>query len=307
MRTDIEFQTADGTTLRGWHLPPPDSGPAPVIVISHGFGAVKELYLDVVGDGLNAAGFGCLVYDHRCVGASDGEPRGELDPFLQVADHRDAITFAQQLPGADPDRVGIWGTSYSGGHVLVVGATDRRVGCVVSQVPTISGHRNTLRRFPGDLLYGARARWAEDRRARLAGASPATVPLRPDLDPAWLAHDPGDAPPVPMGNDPQRWVTATPPARLAAWRNEITLRSQELYAAYEPGVHISRVSPTPLMMIVMSEDSITPTDEILAAYEQALEPKRLVLLPGGHYDAYGIHLQTGLGYARDWFLKHLGA
>ena len=94
-----------------------------------------------------SAGHVVLAYDHRNFGDSDGEPRQELDPWLQVRDYRHAITFAQTLDGVDPDRVGIWGTSYAGGHVLVVGAIDRRVGCVVAQVPTISGWQSTLRRI----------------------------------------------------------------------------------------------------------------------------------------------------------------
>ena len=72
-------------------------------------------------------------------GASDGSPRQEVDPIAQIRDYRDAITFAETLPGTDPARIGVWGSSYSGGHVLIVAAIDRRVKCVVSQVPMVSG------------------------------------------------------------------------------------------------------------------------------------------------------------------------
>ena len=67
-----------------------------------------------------------MVFDNRNFGASGGEPRQEIDPRKQVRDYRDAITFAETLPETDVDRIGIWGSSYSGGHVLVVGAIDRR-------------------------------------------------------------------------------------------------------------------------------------------------------------------------------------
>lgn len=97
-----------------------------------------------------------LAYDHRNFGDSDGEPRQELDPWVQVRDYRHAITFAQTLDGVDRDRVGVWGSSYAGGHVLVVAAIDRRVGCVVAQVPTISGWESTLRRVPPQALAGQR-------------------------------------------------------------------------------------------------------------------------------------------------------
>ena len=81
---------------------------------------------------------------------------------------------------------------------------------------------------------------------------------------------------------------------MARWTNEVTLRSLERYAEYEPGSYIERVAPTPLLVICMREDTVTPTDEILGAYGRAREPKRLLLLDGGHYDVYG----TGTGDGR---------
>jgi len=80
-----------------------------------------------------------LVYDNRCFGSSDGSPRFEIIPSLQMSDIQDSITFAQTLPEIDPTRMAIWGSSYSGGHVLQVGAFDRRVKAVLSQSPFVSG------------------------------------------------------------------------------------------------------------------------------------------------------------------------
>ena len=155
MRKDIEFKTQDGLTLKGWHyLPDRLSGKAPTIVMAHGFSAVKEMYLDKFAEAFAAAGLAALVFDNRNFGASGGEPRQEIDPWRQVSDYRDAITFAETLPETDAARIGIWGSSYSGGHVLVVGAIDRRVKCVVGQVPLISGHRNARRLIRADFWAG---------------------------------------------------------------------------------------------------------------------------------------------------------
>src|ERR671932_2708506 len=152
MRQDIEFQ-AEGPRLRGWlFTPDAGSGPFPTVVMAHGFSAVKEMYLDRFAEVFAAAGLAALVFDNRNFGASDGEPRQEIDPWRQVRDYRDAITFAQGLPETDPARIGVWGSSYSGAHVLVLGAIDRRVRCVVSQVPLISGWRNVLRLVRADLV-----------------------------------------------------------------------------------------------------------------------------------------------------------
>src|ERR1700730_12070278 len=153
MRTDIEFKTEDGITLRGWHyLPHSRPGKVPTIVMAHGFSAVKEMYLDRFAEAFANAGLASLVFDNRNFGASDGEPRQEIDPWRQVRDYRHAITYARTRPEVDRERIGIWGSSYSGGHALVVGAIDRRVKCVVSQVPLISGYRNLQRLGRPDLL-----------------------------------------------------------------------------------------------------------------------------------------------------------
>ena len=160
MRKDIEFKTEDGIKLRGWHyLPEKRTGKVPTIVMAHGFSAVKEMYLDRFADAFAAAGLGALVFDNRNFGASDGEPRQEIDPWQQVSDYRDAITFAETLPETDPARIGIWGSSYSGGHVMVVGAIDRRVKCVVAQVPLASGHDNARRLIRADYLAGVHPRF----------------------------------------------------------------------------------------------------------------------------------------------------
>ena len=147
MRRDIALQTEDGTTLRGWHyVPDRRSGRVPTIVMAHGFSAVKEMYLDRFAEAFAAAGLGALVFDNRNFGASDGEPRQEIDPWEQVRDYRHAITYATTLPEVDAERIGIWGSSYSGGHVLVVGAIDERLNEASYIVPGLGD--------AGDRLYG---------------------------------------------------------------------------------------------------------------------------------------------------------
>src|SRR5246127_3892755 len=112
-RRDIEFD-AEGVTLRGWFYPAVGSnGPGPAVVMAHGFSAVKAMYLDSFAEVFAAAGLNVLVFDNRCFGASDGEPRQEIDPWAQARDYRHAITYAGSLPEVDAGRIGIWGSSYS--------------------------------------------------------------------------------------------------------------------------------------------------------------------------------------------------
>ena len=88
-RRDIEFD-AEGVTLRGWFYPAEGAGglngPGPAVVMAHGFSAVKEMYLDRFAEAFAAAGLNVLVFDYRCFGASDGEPRQEIDQWAQVRD-----------------------------------------------------------------------------------------------------------------------------------------------------------------------------------------------------------------------------
>lgn len=296
-RRDIELD-AEGTTLRGWFYPSETgSGPAPVVVMAHGLSAVKEMYLDEYAAAFAAAGLAALVFDNRCFGASDGEPRQEIDPVQQVRDYRHAITYATTLPEVDRTRVGVWGSSYSGGHVLVVGAVDRRVRAVVSQVPLVSGYENIRSLVRSDLIGGFRDMFVADREARFRGEPPALVPA--------VSEDPAGPAAMPTA-DSWRWFTQTHEQRAPSWRNEITLRSVEMLSEYEPGTYVARIAPTPLLMLVARDDVLTPTELALAAYAQAREPKRLVVLPGGHFDAYVDGFEASMGPARDWFLEHLG-
>jgi fermentation-respiration switch protein FrsA (DUF1100 family) len=298
MRSDIEFKTEDGVTLRGWHyLPDGKAGKLPTIVMAHGFSAVKEMYLDRFAEAFAAAGLAALVFDNRNFGASEGTPRQEIDPWQQVRDYRDAITFAETLERTDAARIGIWGSSYSGGHVLVLGAIDRRVRCVAAQVPLISGHANARRLVRADFIAGLHAMFADDRRARYAGKPPAMLPV--------VAPDPAAPSALPTA-DSWTWFSETGRTRAPAWKNEVTLRSIEMFTEYEPSSYIGFISPTPLLLVVALGDHLTVADEALAAYERALHPKKLVTLKGGHFDAYVADFAAASGAARDWFLEHLG-
>src|SRR5215831_18991716 len=278
MRKDIDFKTEDGVTLRGWlYLPDRAAGPVPTVVMAHGFSAVKEMYLDRFAEVFAAGGLGALVFDNRHFGASDGERRQHIDPWQQVGDYRDAITFAETLPEIDRTRIGVWGSSYSGGHVLVAGAIDRRVGCVVSQVPLISGWNLVRRLVRADTIAAVREQFDADREGRFAGKPPAMM--------AVVSNDPAVPCALPTA-DSYEWFTETGRTRAPAWRNETTLRTVEMFTEYEPGTYIDKIAPTPLLMVVAARDHLTVVDHALQAYNQALEPKKLEILPGGHFEAY---------------------
>jgi fermentation-respiration switch protein FrsA (DUF1100 family) len=295
-RRDVEFD-AEGVTLRGWFYPAEGAaGPAPTIVLSHGFSAVKEMYLDRYAELFSANGLNALVYDNRNFGDSDGTPRQEIDPWAQVRDFRHAITYATTLSETDATRIGVWGSSYSGGHVLVVAAIDRRVKAVVSQVPMVSGYDNVRALVRSDFLGGFRQQFDEDRLARFRGDPPAMVPV--------VAEDPlaPSALPTP---DSWQWFTETGKTRAPNWSNEVTLRTVEMLAEYNPVDYIWQISPTPLLLLPAQNDVLTPTHLAIAAFEKAREPKRLEILPGGHFDAYVEGFEASSNPALAWFVQHL--
>jgi uncharacterized protein len=294
-RQDVEFD-ADGSLIRGWfYRPAGATHRLPIVVMAGGFSCVKEMHLENYADVFAGAGLAVLLFDFRNLGASDGSPRQELNPWQQAEDYRHAITYAGTLAGIDGGRIGIWGSSYSGGHCLMVAATDRRVKCVSVQVPTISGHQSGLRRVPMDKVDALTQAFAEDRARRMRGEAPTMRPL---------VGDASQNPLYPSGESRDYFLSATKNA--PSWRNEVTLRSMEYARGYEPGIFAPYISPTPLQMIVGLADSITCTDLQLEAYNRALEPKKLVLLSGGHFAPYVDEFELSSSAARDWFVCHLG-
>jgi fermentation-respiration switch protein FrsA (DUF1100 family) len=296
MREDIEFD-AEGVTLRGWFYKPDDAyGEVPCIILTHGFSCTKEMGLEPFAEAFTAAGFACVVYDHRGFGASDtapGKPRQELDPWDQIHDCQHAITYAQGRSDVDASRIGVWGSSYSGGNAFVVAAIDRRVKAVCGQVPGVSMRRTLEAGVPEEFWQSIWDGQAADRLARARGEAPAMIPVvtADPTQPAALAT-----------RDAYEFFS---PYEGTAWRNEVTMRSLELN--YEPGQFLKFVAPTPLLMVVAEDDTIvTPAEWAKEAFETAAEPKRLVSIPGGHFDAYTGHpFELSSGAARDFFLEHL--
>lgn len=286
----VEF-LSEGITIRGQLLKPEAPGASwPIVVMAPGFGGIIQNSAIRYARAFATHGLTVLLYDHPRFGASDGTPRQDVDPVLQHRTYRDAVTFAQHVPGIDAGRIGLWGSSYGGGHVIEVAATDRRVACVVAQVPTISGHQQALRRLGRDGMKAMQARFDADRARQLQGALPATLPL--------VSVDPE----MPGYFNSQR---AYDNYMVDGFVNEITLRSIERNWEYEPGTKIDRISPTPLLMIVAADDEATPADLALQAYERALQPKQLIVLKGGHFTPYHEHFARTSTAAANWFIEHL--
>ncbi|RMZ37052.1 hypothetical protein CA14_006298 [Aspergillus flavus] len=129
--------------------------------MAHGFSALKEMDLDAfAAHFVSKLPLSCLVYDNRGFGDIDtkDQPRHEILPAQQISDYSDAITYAQSRSDVDSHKIGVWGSSYSGGHVLWLGAVDKRVKAVLSQ----GGSESAISRY---------------RLARAAGKPPGMLPV----------------------------------------------------------------------------------------------------------------------------------
>ncbi|MFM0557577.1 alpha/beta hydrolase, partial [Paraburkholderia sediminicola] len=291
----VSFPVDGGIDLSAWlFVPEQHDVPLPAITMAHGFAGTKYHGIEPFAEAFAAAGFVVLLHDHRNFGESGGMPRQDINPWQQIADWRRAISYLQARPEVDENRIGIWGTSFAGGHAIVLGATDRRLKAVVAQVPTIDGHATGLRRIPPEAVADLEARFTADERAQLNGEAPMMQQI--------VSNDPA-VPAAYKAADAVSFYLQPVPAGV--WENRLTLRSTRWARMYSPGEFIDRVSPTPLLMLVAQHDHIAVTDLALKAYEQALEPKRMVMLKGGHFDPYLAELPSASREAADWFRIHL--
>src|ERR1700744_3030967 len=133
-REDVWFNSGHDR-ISAWLYRPADDGYAPLWVMAHGLGAVRTMRLDAYAERFCAAGYACLVFDYRNFGDSEGAPRQLIDIRMQLQDWTVAVAYARTLAGIDSKRIGLWGTSFSGGHVIATAARVPGIAAVVAQCP----------------------------------------------------------------------------------------------------------------------------------------------------------------------------
>jgi len=296
-RKDVTFPS-QGLKCAAWYYIPTGAAEGerrPAIVMAHGFSAVKEMYLDNFAGKFADAGFVVLVFDYRFFGASEGEPRGQLLWPEQLQDYRNAITWIMLQKEVDPTRIGVWGSSYSGAHVIFLAPYDRRIKAVVSQVPATNIWDTYMAKWPAAQQAGFLGWLAKNREERIVSGKLNYIAVAAPVD-------------QPSVWPLQEWYEEFMNLGKVApnWVNKITVESLETHIMYQPISVIERVSPTPLLMIIASDDIITPTSAQKEAFEHAQEPKKLVVVQGRHFDAYnGPKHDEFVVPAVQWFKAHL--
>jgi hypothetical protein len=265
--------------------------------MAHGFSAVKEMFrLSSYAECFEEAGFVTLVFDFRFLGASDGNPRGQIISHEQQEDYRNAITWLSLQPEVDGDRIGVWGTSYAGGHVLHLAAFDRRIKVVVAQVTTINPVKQIVHRGGKEALERLIGMLAKDRVQRFEAGAVNYVKVvgLPDELSALSVPDAYEA--------MTRNAVGAP-----NWINQVTLESLGNYIEYVPTASIELISPTPLLMVLAEQDSLIPVELARAAFDRAGAPKELQAFPCGHFDVYQTEpwFSKAVSSMMEWYTKHL--
>jgi pimeloyl-ACP methyl ester carboxylesterase len=271
MRSEVTIPS-NGEQLAAYLYRPEADGDVPCVVMAHGFSATRDDGLPAYAEAFVEAGMAVVLFDYRHFGASSGEPRQLLDIGKQQDDYRAAIAYARKLDGVDPARVALFGSSFSGGHVVAVAAGDPQIAAVVSQCPFADGIA-VLRKVPPKNALIATARGIADQAAAIARRPPVMMPAvgAPGTFAVMTAPEaePGFAAIVDEGS---------------LWRNSVTARVMLTVATYRPVTKAASLA-MPLLICVCDGDATTPPEGAVKMAERA--PRGEVKhYPYGHFEIY---------------------
>lgn len=300
-RDDVEFQS-EGVTCRAWLYVANESARSPAVVLAGGWCYVREIVMPVYAQAFAEAGINAMIFDYRNLGVSDGDDRQHLDPWAQIRDYQNAISFLERHELVDPDRIGAWGISYSGGHTLILAAIDPRVKTIVSQIPVVDGYEN-MRRAHGTMEY--RALWnlvLEDRKLRYEKPGErlylphATANSAEEVS-AW---------PFPETVETFLKIKET---EAPLYQNRSSVESVDLLMNYDVGPFVKRIYDTPTLMIVAEGDDLTLWDLEINAFNQIpTTKKKLEVIPHTtHMTLYSdkSKVEMAADLARGWFVESL--
>ena len=294
MRKSVEFYS-EGMKLDGDLFLPDDLDDAESragVVLCHGYTGVKDLYLPDTAASLNAAGYVVLTFDYKGWGRSEGA-RSRLAPYSRLADALAAVTYLGIQPMVDKSRIGIYGTSYGCATVVYAAAVDERVRCTVGVIGMGHGRRwmRSVRR--PDEWFDLLERSERDRESRVVTGQSEQVDreeiLLPDRQSAALAAAARADNPAAVGTIPLEFIDET--------------------LQFHPEWVVDKIAPRPLLLIAAGDDRLVPPEDCRSLYEKALEPKKLVVVPGfGHYEMY---VKPAFDIVMDetvaWFDAHMPA
>jgi pimeloyl-ACP methyl ester carboxylesterase len=260
--------------------------------MAHGFAGVRVARLDAYAERFAAAGYSVLVFDYRNFGDSGGEPRQLLSVRLQLDDWRAAVAFARSLPEVDADRVALWGSSFSGGHVMVIASEDERIAAAISQNPFVDGVPTLVALGPVNSLrltrVGLRDAWAA-----LRGRPPVLAPA---------VGQPGTTAAMTSPGADEGFHALMPPGYR--WRNEVAARIFLQVGLYRPARR-ARSIRCPWLLVAADGDLVTPPKPAIAASLRAPRGE-LRRVGGGHWDIYvGDGFEEAVALETEFLERHV--
>lgn len=272
-RVDTAFQSG-GKRCAAWLYEPDAEPPWACVVMAHGLGGTREGGLGAYAECFAAAGMAVLLFDYRHLGASEGEPRQLVSIGRQLEDWRSALSNVRGRPEIDRERIALWGTSLSGGHVIGTAARDGGLACVVAQIPHLDGLA-ALREVGARTAIRLTAAGLRDAARAIRRAPPWLVPI---------AGPPGSLAFLTAPDADEGLRALYPPGEL---RNEVAARVALSIGAYRPVRSAPKVN-CPLLVCIADRDTITPPEP--AARAAAAAPHG----EARHYDAVHFEIYQGL-------------
>jgi pimeloyl-ACP methyl ester carboxylesterase len=275
MIKEVEF-TSEGTTLRGLlFLPESPTVRLPLVIMAAGTTGTVYMVFDKYAEALSRAGMAVLLYDHRNFGMSDGKPRQEINPWIQCRGYRDAVAFAERLDAVDPERIALWGDSYTGGQVIVVGAIEPRVKAIVAQIPVFGAEppevEPNAENF--DIVKEVFSR------GDVQGAPETTVGPMPVV-----SFDQASTPSLLKPIQAFRWFIDYGGRAGTRWHNSVTRVLPPTPVPYHPTLCAPFVKVPTLLMVAPDDEMVHANYEVARqAYELIPGPKQWNDIAGGHF------------------------
>ena len=271
-RVDVRIPS-HGEELAAYLYRPSDGDdPVPCVVMAHGFSATRDDGLPDYAEAFADAGFAVLLFDYRHFGASTGLPRQLLDIGRQQDDYRAAVQWARHADGIDPDRIALWGSSFSGGHVLTVAAADPRIAAVIAQAP-YTDSIPVIRRMSVRNLVPAAVAALRDSAGAVLGREPVLMPA---------AGPPGSFAALTEPDALTGFQAIIGPESL--WRNEVAARLMLTLPFFRP-VRLAARLTMPVLLCVCDADTTTPPSSTITVGRRAPRAE-LRHYPYGHFAIY---------------------
>ena len=292
VREDTTFRS-DGVHCAAWLYRPKAAKKSrvPVVVMAHGFAAQRAFGLESYAKQFAARGLAVLLFDYRHFGDSGGEPRDLVDHRRQHRDWLGAIEHARSIDQIDPESIGLWGSSYSGGHVIWAAAKTPGVKAVVAQAPMLDVLRSA--RVGPRYVLQAVGHIVADYGAAMLGRTPHYIPTVAEPDQFAALNQPGS----------DSGYRAIIP-KDANWKNRCTARSLWTSLFFRPARQAARVR-CPALIVIAERDQVIRARVIETA--AARIPRATVLrVPVDHFQFYQGELFETISQKQAEFLeRHL--